>query len=138
MSHKRKFRLFLLFLFTITLAVSQTTLAVSPASGTKTKLKIAPTETTIYVKSLHCKTCAKKIARKLYAVKSVTKVRTDLKANLAVVTPQKKKKLDPLALWTAAQASGFPAIKLIGPTGTYLPHPETKAAEKQASLKAKG
>jgi len=138
MPQKKHLRLSLLFVLATMLSVSQTTLAVSPASGTKTKLKIAPNETTIYVKSLHCKTCAKKIARKLYAVKGVTKVRTDLKANLAVVTPQKKKKLDPLALWTAAQASGFPAIKLIGPTGTYLPHPETKAAEKQASIKTKG
>ncbi|NOY28911.1 MAG: heavy-metal-associated domain-containing protein [Planctomycetes bacterium] len=127
MSHQRNFRLFLFFLFTITLAVSQT----HAASGTKTKLKKAPNETVIYVGSLHCKTCAKKITRKLYAVKGVTKVRIDLKANLAIVTPQKKKKLDPLALWTAAQASGFPAIKLVGPTGTYLPHPETKAAQKQ-------
>ncbi len=134
MSQKKHLHLSLLFLFAATLAVSQT----GAASPTKTKLKIAPTETAIYVKSLHCKTCAKKIARKLYAVKGVTKVRTDLKANLAVVTPQKKKKLDPLALWTAAQASGFPAIKLIGPAGTYLPHPETQAAEKQASPKIKG
>jgi len=125
MSHKKSLTLSLFFLFTTTLAVSQT----YAASGTKPK--IAPNETAIYVGSLHCKTCAKKISRKLFAVKGVMKVRTDLKANLAIVTPQKKKKLDPLALWTAAQASGFPAIKLVGPAGTYLPHPETKAAQKQ-------
>jgi len=111
--------------------------AANTATKTKlqTKLKKAPTETVIYVKSLHCKTCAKKIARKLFAVKGVTKVRTDLKANLAIVTPQKKKQLDPLALWSAAKASGFPAIKLVGPAGTYLPNAETKAAEKQADTK---
>ncbi len=126
MSHKKNLTLSLFFLFTTTLAVSQ-------AYAAKAKPKIAPNETAIYVGSLHCKTCAKKISRKLFAVKGVMKVRTDLKANLAIVTPQKKKKLDPLALWTAAQASGFPAIKLVGPAGTYLPHPETKAAQKQAN-----
>jgi len=129
MSRTKLFSLVLLCLSALTLSPA------FAASSAKTKLKMTPTETVIYVESLHCKTCAKKIARKLFAVKGVTKVRTDLKANLAIVTPQKKKQLDPLALWSAAQASGFPAIKLVGPAGTYLPNPETKEAEKQADTK---
>ena len=100
------------------------------------KLKKEPSETVIYVADLHCKTCAKKISRKLFAVKGVVKVRTDLKANVAIVTPQKKKQLDPLALWAAAQESGFPAVKLVGPDGTYVPHPETKEALKETDDKA--
>lgn len=95
----------------------------------KTKLKLAPNDTVIYVGNLHCAHCAKKITGKLYAVKGVVKVRTDLKADVAIVTPQAKKKLDPLALWTAAKTSGFPAVKLVGPTGTYLADPKTKDAK---------
>jgi len=95
----------------------------------KTKLKLAPNDTVIYVGNLHCKHCAKKIASKLYAVKGVVKVRTDLKADVAIVSPQAKKKLDPLALWSAAKSSGFPAVKLVGPAGTYVANAKTKAAE---------
>ena len=109
------------------------TFAASPQKSSKIKIKKAPHETVIFVDDLHCKNCAKKMARKLYAVKGVVKVRTDLKADVAIVTPQKKKQLDPLALWKAAKTAGFPAIKLVGPDGTYLPNPETKAAEKQAN-----
>jgi len=96
----------------------------------KTKLKLAKNDTIIYVKDLHCKHCAKKIASKLYAVKGVVKVRTDLKADVAIVTPQNKKKLDPMALWTAANKSGFPALKLVGPSGRYVLDPKTKSAQR--------
>ncbi len=98
----------------------------------KAKLKMAPTETVIYVGDMHCSHCAKSVASKLYTVKGVTQVRTNVKADLAIVTPQKKKTLDPLALWAAAQASGFPAVKLVGPSGTYVVDPETKKAKKVA------
>lgn len=95
----------------------------------KTKLKSTPNETLLYVDEMHCGHCAKKIASKLYAVKGVVKVRTDIKAGVAIITPQNKKKLDPLALWSAAGKSGFPAMKLIGPTGTYVLNPKTKTAQ---------
>jgi len=106
-----------------------TTEAVSPPAKPKTQLKLAPNETVIYVKNMHCKHCAKKIASKLYTVKGVKLVRTDLKANVAIVTPQAKKKLDPLALWKAAKESKFPAIKLEGPSGKYVADPKTQAAQ---------
>lgn len=93
----------------------------------KTTLKIAKTETAIYVGSLHCKSCAKKVARKLYAVKGVVKVRADVKANVVVVTPQRKKQLDAKALWAAAQKAGFQPLKLAGPAGTFEPDAKTKA-----------
>lgn len=83
----------------------------------KKALKMAPAETAIFVGDMHCKNCAKKVARKLYAVKGVTKVRTDLKIDVAIVTPQQNKELDAKALWAAAEASGILPIKLIGPGG---------------------
>ncbi len=134
----------------LTLAVSQTNAAAPAASEVvkhshpvasatktdrstwvmpKTKLKSTPNETLLYVDEMHCGHCAKKIASKLYAVKGVVKVRTDIKAGLAIITPQKKKKLDPLAIWSAASKSGFPAMKLVGPTGTYVLNPKTKTAQ---------
>ena len=103
----------------------------------KTKLKMAPTDTLIYVGDMHCGHCAKKIASKLYAVKGVVKVRTDVKADIAIITPQKKKTLDPLALWSAANASGFPALKLVGPTGTYVVDADKKTAKKVVKTAAK-
>ncbi len=149
-------------LLTLTLAVSQTNAAAPAASAAseiqthkhthpatttqtdsstwvmpKTKLKSAPNETLLYVNEMHCGHCAKKIAGKLYAVKGVVKVRTDIKAGLAIITPQKKKNLDPLAIWTAANKSGFPAMKLVGPTGTYVLNPKTKKAELEPKKTAK-
>ncbi|MCH8839611.1 MAG: heavy-metal-associated domain-containing protein [Planctomycetes bacterium] len=100
--------------------------AAEAASPVETTLKIDKTDTVIYVGDLHCKTCAKKIARKLYAVKGVVKVRADVKANVAVVTPQAKKTLNVKALWAAARKAGFPPLKLVGPTGAFEPDPKTK------------
>ena len=95
----------------------------------ETKLKIAETDTVIHVGDLHCKTCAKKIARRLYTVKGVVKVRTDIGANVAIVTPQTKKTLDVKALWVASQKAGFPPVKLVGPDGTFEPDPKTKSPQ---------
>ena len=86
-------------------------------AAVKKTLKLAPTETAIFVGDMHCSNCAKKVARKLYAVKGVTKVRTDLKIDVAIVTPQQNQKLDAKALWAAAEKSGILPIKLIGPGG---------------------
>ena len=80
--------------------------------------------TSIYVDNMHCKTCAKKIARKLYAVPGVVAVHANVGKNLAVVTPQKKKSLSPKALWEAVQAANFKPVKLISPQGTYRQKPK--------------
>jgi copper chaperone CopZ len=101
--------------------------AAESTAPVKTKLKIAKTDTAIHVGNLHCKTCAKKIARKLYTVKGVVKVRSDVKANVVVITPQNKKQLDVKKLWAAATKAGFAPVKLVGPTGTFKPDAKTKA-----------
>jgi len=117
------------------IAASHAQAAVAPAPTPRPespvkKLKLAPGETALYVADLHCKTCAKKIARKLYVVKGVMRVRTDVKDDVVIITPQKKKKLDVNAIWKAAQKSGFPPKKLIGPQGTYVANPKTKQAQR--------
>lgn len=104
----------------------------------KTKLKIAANETAIYINDMHCAGCAKKISGRLFRVKGVVKVRTDLKANLAVVTPQTKKQVDTKAAWEAVQKAGFQPTKLVGPQGTFVAHEKTKAPEKVTESKKSG
>ena len=93
----------------------------------KTKLKIGKDDTVISVGDMHCKHCAKKMASKLYTVKGVVKVRTDVKAGIAIVSPQKKKKLDTKSLWSASQKAGCQPVLLEGPAGRFEPDPKTKA-----------
>ncbi len=90
------------------------------------ELKLAKNEIAIYVGDMHCSHCAKKIAGKLYRVKGVVKVRTDVKKNLAIVTPQAKKLVDSKAAWAAVRAAGFKPTKLIGPQGTFVADKKTK------------
>ena len=80
----------------------------------------------MFVGNLHCKHCAKNLSSKLYTVKGVKSVRADIKADVAVITPQTKKIVDPKALFAAAKKSGFPAIKLVSPTGTYVVDAKTQ------------
>lgn len=96
------------------------------------KLKLAPNEVAIYVDDMHCAGCAKKISGRLFKVKGVVKVRTDLKADLAIVTPQAKKQIDVKAAWEACQKAGFQPTKLVGPQGTFAADEKTKAPQKVA------
>jgi copper chaperone CopZ len=121
----------LLFTSMITSMLTSTALCAAVETApkpAKTKLKIAPHETVLHVADMHCATCAKKVASRLFTVPGVLRVRTDVNADLAVLTPQPKKKLDPLAIWKAAAKAGFPAVKLVGPEGQYTADPKTKAA----------
>ena len=79
--------------------------------------------TTVYVKNMHCETCAKKIAGKLYTVAGVVKVRTNYKKNIAVITPQRSKNPSPKALWEAVEAAKFVPVKIAGPSGTFTKKP---------------
>ena len=106
--------------------------AKAPASKAPAKLKLAPNEVAIYVDDMHCAGCAKKISSRLFKVKGVVKVRTDLKADLAIVTPQAKKQVDVKAAWEACQKAGFQPTKLIGPQGTFAANEKTKAPQKVA------
>jgi copper chaperone CopZ len=99
-------------------------------AAVKKALKMRDGETAIFVGDMHCAGCAKKVARKLYGVKGVVKVRSDIKIDVAIVTPQQNRKLDPKALWAATEKSGIMPVKLIGPAGVI----EADAKAKQAAL----
>jgi copper chaperone CopZ len=110
----------LVALFLFGLAIAPVQAADAPRPAKVAEVKLAPGETAIYITNMHCPTCAKKIAGKLYRVKGVMRVKTDVKKNLAIVTAQSKKQVDPKAAWTAVRQAGFKPKKLIGPQGTFV------------------
>ncbi len=77
----------------------------------------------IQVKNMHCLDCAKKIARKLYVVPGVVSVKTYVKKNTALVTPQQRKTPSPRALWEAVEKAGFQPVKLVAPAGVFTSKP---------------
>ena len=79
--------------------------------------------TTIRVHNMHCDECAKKIARKLYAIPGVVEVRADVNNNIAYVVPQKDKSLSARTMWEAVESAGFAVARLEGPQGTYTAKP---------------
>src|ERR1043166_393938 len=79
--------------------------------------------TTIHVHNMHCGECAKKIARKLYAIPGVVEVRADVDKNIAYVVPQKDKSLPARQMWEAVESAGFAGARLEGPQGTFTTKP---------------
>ena len=106
-------------------AKTQSKPAVNPvvkASGEDPK---ESSNTVIFVEDMHCKHCAKRLARKLFAVAGVKKVKANIEHDFAVVIPETKKTLSPLALWEAAEAAKFKVIRIETPIQTF----ETKPVE---------
>lgn len=66
----------------------------------------------IYVEDLHCKSCASRAARKLFAVPGVMKVQWNLKADRLTVTIQPKKTVAAKTLWNATIAGEMTPVEL--------------------------
>ncbi len=118
-----------------------TVIAASPpvpptAEAAKIETKVGPNEVAIYIGDMHCNNCAKKIAAKLYRVKGVVKVRTSVKDNIAVVTPQAKKQIDAKAAWAAVSKAGFEPTRMISPQGEFVANEKTKEPEKVVESEA--
>ena len=102
--------------------------AFAVGGGLSTKTSAASPDnvyTSIRVTDMHCSTCAKKIAAKLYGVSGVVEVRASVKSNTAFVKPQQKKTPSPRALWEAVEAAGFKPVELSGPTGKFTSKPQS-------------
>lgn len=80
--------------------------------------------TRIVVTDMHCETCAKKIAAKLYLVPGVKEVRAHVKKDTAYVVPQQQKLPSAKALWEAVESAGFKLVSLTGPTGQFKTKPK--------------
>jgi len=118
--------------FALLAAVNVQSRAAEKAPAAAAEIKLAPHETAIYVGDMHCATCAKKISGKLFRVKGVMKVRTNVKHHVAIVTPQSKKVVDVKAAWKAVQSAGFEPVKLVGPEGTFVSDEKSKEPVKDA------
>lgn len=119
------------------LAAAETAIPDDAAVATAVKaLKVAEQETIIFVEDIHCASCAKKVSSRLFRIKGVMRVRTNVKYDAAVVTPQAKKPLDAAAAWAALQQAGYQPTRLIGPEGTFVPHETTKEPIKIAEAPA--
>ncbi|HYO25944.1 MAG TPA: heavy-metal-associated domain-containing protein [Lacipirellulaceae bacterium] len=105
--------------------------AAAVATATKA-LQVQPAETVIFLEDLHCAACAKKVTGRLFKLKGVKAVRTSVKYDAAVVTPQTKQPLDPVAAWEALQAAGYQPARLVGPAGIFVADGEKKAPLKVA------
>ncbi|MEN0109920.1 MAG: heavy metal-associated domain-containing protein [Planctomycetota bacterium] len=86
--------------------------AMAALAGAQTPPSAAPLpagQVEIDVRALHCKSCAKKVSRKLYAVAGVTKVTSSVKNNRVFITTSTKKPVDSIDLLKAvADASQEP------------------------------
>ena len=97
---------------------------VAKASGEEQK---EASNTVIFVEDLHCKHCAKRLARKLFTVAGVKTVKANVEQDFAVVIPETKKTLSPLALWEAAEAAKFKVVRIETPTQTFKAKPVESA-----------
>ena len=88
-------------------------------------LAASPEPTTVYVKEMHCESCARRMAGKLFAVKGVVKVQASVKKRLLLITPQAGKSLSARALWDAVVAGEGEPLKLVGPSGTFNSKPRS-------------
>ena len=101
-------------------------------AAAKKALKVGPGETVVFFEDLHCATCAKKVTGQLFKQKGVLRVRTSVKLDAAVVTPQAKKAINSAAAWKALQTAGYQPALLDGPDGTFAPHGDEKQPQKVA------
>lgn len=82
-----------------------------------------PKDSTITVEEMHCMSCARKMADKLYAVPGVGRVKVDVPTARLFVTPKAGAVPSPRALWEAIEKAGYKAKKLEGPGGTFAEKP---------------
>ena len=60
----------------------------------------------VVCEEIHCPTCAKKISRKLFTIKGVSKVETSVKEDKVMIHLPKDKPVDAATLWQAVLDGG--------------------------------
>lgn len=81
--------------------------AESTPVGQQEKIKpLPPGRVEVRLKDLHCMGCAKKVARKLYALRGVSKVESSLEKDLVVIQVPKDRPVAAAALWRAVVDGG--------------------------------
>ena len=77
----------------------------------------------MFISDMHCKHCAKKIASKLYTVKGVRSVTTNVDQGLAVIVPSAGQVINPANLWQAVESIKFTPQKIVTPSGVFVKKP---------------
>ncbi|MEM6329833.1 MAG: heavy-metal-associated domain-containing protein [Planctomycetota bacterium] len=75
--------------------------------------RLKPGVVRLHVANLHCKSCARKLARKLYTTPGVLRVRTYVGKNMAVVEVRPKRRVELARLWRAAELAEQQPIALL-------------------------
>lgn len=83
-----------------------------PAQAAEKPKTLPPGRVEVAVTDLHCATCAKKVARKLYSVKGVKRVSSSLKDDLVVVTMHARFEPPVAKLWSAVAAADIPPVEI--------------------------
>ena len=78
----------------------------------ETPAKLAPGVVVVEVEDMHCATCAKKVARKLYAVKGVKRVSTSLEKDTVTVRVPTDRPVGVVRIWSAVAAGGVKPVEL--------------------------
>ncbi len=83
-----------------------------PAQSAEAPKTLPPGRVEVAVADLHCATCAKKVARKLYSVKGVKRVTSSLKHDLVVVTMHARFEVPAAKIWSAVSAADVPPVEI--------------------------
>lgn len=94
---------------TALLAIASPSLGSDPAAKPS---PLPPGIVKISVDDLHCATCARRAARKLYAVKGVLKVSSSLKKDVIVIKLPVKQPIPVARLWSAVAAADVQPVSL--------------------------
>jgi len=79
----------------------------------------------LFVTDMHCKHCAKKIASKLYTVRGVASVTTNVASGQALITPASGQQVSPKKLWESVESIKFTPTKLVTPQAVFHQKPAT-------------
>ena len=74
--------------------------------------KLAPGVVVVAVDDMHCAHCAKKVSRKLYAVKGVKRVSPSLEKDTVTIHVPADQPVAVVRIWTAVAAAGVNPVEL--------------------------
>ena len=74
--------------------------------------KLAPGIVVVAVEDMHCATCAKKVARKLYALKGVKRVSPSLEKDTVTIHVPADQSVTVVRIWSAVAAGGVKPVEL--------------------------
>lgn len=108
------------------LAIATLTLLVVSAQRAVAQQPVSPpTAIHVYVKNMHCESCAKKIRGRLFTVKGVQRVVTHVKKDLAIVEPVPGQSISVRELWERLEDGKFIVDRVETPQMVIATKPES-------------